>query len=89
MQNKLGAIQDYSEVIRLAPQNANAYFYRGLAYIKIGHRVDAISDLRQAAQLFSEQGDTASYQQALQTIKKLHKTLVVEGSDKPLVSNGA
>jgi len=89
LQNKLGAIQDYSEVIRLTPQNANAYFYRGLAYIKIGHRVDAISDLRLAAQLFSEQGDTASYQQALQTIKKLHKTLVAEGLDKPLVSNGA
>jgi tetratricopeptide (TPR) repeat protein len=89
LQNKLGAIQDYSEVIRLNPQDATAYFYRGLAEIKIGQRIEAIKDLRLAAQLFSEQGDTENYQQTLRTLRKLHKTLVAEGSDKPLVSNGA
>ncbi|MGA7937976.1 MAG: tetratricopeptide repeat protein [Kovacikia sp.] len=89
LQNKLGAIEDYSEVIRLNPQDATAYFYRGLAEIKIGQRLNAINDLHQAAQLFSEQGDTENYQQTLRTIKKLHKTLVIEGTEKPLVSNGA
>lgn len=89
MQNKLGAIQDYTHVIRLHPQDASAYFYRGLACIKIGHRLEAIKDLRQAAQLFKEQGDTANYKQTVQAIKKLHKTLVIAGSGKPLVSNGA
>ncbi|HEY9617018.1 MAG TPA: tetratricopeptide repeat protein [Microcoleaceae cyanobacterium] len=89
MQNKLGAIQDYTQVIRLNPQDASAYFYRGLACIKIGHRLEAIKDLRQAAQLFQEQGDTANYKQTVQAIKKLHKTLVIAGSGKPMVSNGA
>ncbi|MBC7972847.1 MAG: tetratricopeptide repeat protein [Verrucomicrobia bacterium] len=89
LQNKLGAIQDYTEVIRLNPQDATAYFYRGLACIKLGHRLDAIEDLRQAAQLFSEQGDTANYQQTLSTIKKLHKTLAIATSSQPLVASKA
>lgn len=88
MQNRLGAIADYTEVIRLNPEDAIAYFYRGLACIKIGHRLDAIRDLRQAAELFSVQGDQANYQQTLSTLKKLHKTLVIAGSNQPLVSNG-
>ncbi|WP_421657956.1 tetratricopeptide repeat protein [Leptothermofonsia sp. ETS-13] len=88
MQNKLGAIQDYTEVIRLNPQDATAYFYRGLASIKLGHHLDATKDLRQAAQLFSDQGDTANYQQTLRTLKKLHKTLVIAGANEP-VANGA
>lgn len=88
MQNKLGAIQDYTEVIRLNPQDATAYFYRGLACIKIGQRMDAVKDLRRAAELFSEQGDTANYQQTLKTIDKLHKTMMIPGSNQPLVSNG-
>ncbi|HEY9896239.1 MAG TPA: tetratricopeptide repeat protein, partial [Candidatus Sericytochromatia bacterium] len=87
LQNKLGAIQDYTEVIRLNPQDAIAHFYRGLARVKIGHRLDAIEDLRQAAALFSEQGDTANYQQTLRTIKKLHKTLAIATSSQPLVSS--
>lgn len=89
LQNKLGAIQDYTEVIRLNPQDATAHFYRGLACVKIGHRLDAIQDLRQAAQLFSEQGDTANYQQTLNTIKKLHKTLAIATSSQSLVASDA
>lgn len=89
LQNKLGAIQDYSEVIRLNPKDATAYFYRGLACIKIGHRLDAIEDLGHAAQLFSEQGDIANYQQTLNTIKKLHKTLAIATSNQPLVASEA
>lgn len=89
LQNKLGAIQDYSEVIRLTPNDATAYFYRGLACIKIGHRLDAIADLGHAAQLFSEQGDTANYQQTLNTLKKLHKTLAIATSNQPLVASEA
>lgn len=88
LQNKLGAIEDYTEVIRLDPQDATAYFYRGLACIKIGQRMEAIKDLRFAAHLFLEQGDTANYQQTLQTIEKLHKSMVLP-ANQSLVSNGA
>lgn len=89
MQNKLGAIEDYTEVIRLNPQDASAYFYRGLASAKIGQRMEAIRDLRQAAQIFANQGDSANYQQTLNAIKKLHKTMVIGNTTQPLVSNGA
>ncbi len=89
LQDKLGAIQDYTEVIHLNPQDASAYFYRGLANAKVGYSMDALRDLRQAAQLFMDQGDSANYQQTVNAIKKLHKTMVSENSDKPLVSNGA
>ena len=89
MQNKLGAIADYTEVIRLNPEDASAYFYRGLANAKVGERMDAVRDLREATQLFAEQGDRANYQQALTALKKLQKLLVIGGTAKPLVSNGA
>lgn len=100
LQNRLGAIQDYTEVIRLNPKNAIrstlakpseglpkgiAHFYRGLAYAKIGQRSESIHDLRQAVQLFSDQGNTASHRQALTALKKLHKTLAIEDTDKLLV----
>ena len=85
MQNKLGAIQDYTEVIRLNPQDASAYFYRGLANAKVGQPMEAIRDLRQAAQLFTDQGDTANYQQTLNALKKLQKMMVIGGTAQPLL----
>ncbi|PZV09790.1 MAG: hypothetical protein DCF22_17950 [Leptolyngbya sp.] len=88
LQNKLGAIQDYTEVIRLNPEDAIAHFYRGLAYAKIGRRSEAIYDLHRAAQLFSDQGNTTSYRQALTALKKLHKTLAIGETDKLLVPRG-
>ncbi|MDX2239302.1 MAG: hypothetical protein NW224_01350 [Leptolyngbyaceae cyanobacterium bins.302] len=88
MQNKLGAIQDYTEVIRLNPQDASAHFYRGLASAKIGQRMEAMRDLRQAAQLFADQGDNANYQQTINALKKLQKMMVIGDSEHPLVSNG-
>uniref|UniRef100_A0A832M3D7 Tetratricopeptide repeat protein n=1 Tax=Oscillatoriales cyanobacterium SpSt-402 TaxID=2282168 RepID=A0A832M3D7_9CYAN len=87
LQDKLGAIQDYTEVLRLNAQDASAYFYRGLAHAKVGQSMDALRDLRQAAQLFETQGDSANYQQTVNAIKKLHKLMVSDNSDKPLVSN--
>jgi tetratricopeptide (TPR) repeat protein len=88
LHNKLGAIQDYTDVIRLNPEDAIAHFYRGLAYAKIGQRSEAIYDLHRAAQLFSDQGNSASYRQALTALKKLHKTLAIGEADKLLVPRG-
>lgn len=85
LQNKLGAIQDYTEVIRLNPQDAIAHFYRGLACAKIGRQSEATYDLHRAVQLFSDQGNTASYRQAFTALKKLHKTLAIGDTDKLLV----
>ncbi|HEY9906045.1 MAG TPA: tetratricopeptide repeat protein, partial [Thermosynechococcaceae cyanobacterium] len=86
--NKIGAVQDYTEVIRLNPEDGLAFLYRGLACIKLGQRPAAIEDLQKAAQLFSEQGDTANYQQALKTLEKLENTVAIAGSSQPLVPHG-
>ena len=37
-ESNLAAIQDFFEVIRLDPQNANAYSARGLAYEYLGQQ---------------------------------------------------
>ena len=53
--NSLGqyerAIQDFDEAIRLNPQDANAYYNRGLAYGDLGKRVESERDIRKAKEL--------------------------------------
>ncbi|MFM7449470.1 MAG: tetratricopeptide repeat protein [Leptolyngbyaceae cyanobacterium] len=75
LHNRLGAIADYTTVIRLNPMDASAYFYRGIAYAKVDRRMEALRDLREAAHLFQNQGDTSGYQQTLLTLKSLHKSM--------------
>ena len=48
------AIKDYSEIIRLKPDDASAYLKRGEAYVTIRDLINAISDLRKAAQLATD-----------------------------------
>jgi len=45
-----GAIKLYDEIIELSP-NANAYYYRGWAYRKIGNEEQAQADFAKAKQL--------------------------------------
>lgn len=84
MQNRSGAIQDYNEVIRLQPDDAAAYLYRGLAYAKLGQPRKAMQDLQQAAQLFSDQGDIANYQQSLNALNKLQESVTSAESERSL-----
>lgn len=86
LHNRLGAIADYTTVIRLNPTDASAYFYRGIAYAKVGRRMDALRDLREAAQLFQNQGDTSGYQQTLLTLKSLHKSMILETPEPSIAS---
>lgn len=44
----LGAIAIFSQVIKLAPDLADAYYNRGFAYVKIGAETQAIADYDQA-----------------------------------------
>lgn len=86
LQNKLGAIEDYTEVIQRNPQDAMAYFYRGLASVKIGQRTEALQDLHHAAHLFQSQGDLASYQQTIGTIKKLQKMVAIPAPEPTVLA---
>ncbi|HEY9752236.1 MAG TPA: tetratricopeptide repeat protein, partial [Coleofasciculaceae cyanobacterium] len=77
---------DYTTVIRLNPTDASAYFYRGIAYAKVGRRMEALRNLREAAQLFQNQGDTSGYQQTLSTLKSLHKSMILETPEPSIAS---
>jgi tetratricopeptide (TPR) repeat protein len=80
MGNKMGAVEDFSDVIRLNDQDASAFYYRGMARTKLGDRIGAIRDLKESARLFSAQENSSGYQQALNSINQLQKSLVIEGS---------
>lgn len=43
-----GAIEDFNEALWLDPNNAQAYNYRGLAYLNLGGTPDTIEDLNEA-----------------------------------------
>ena len=45
------AIADYSEAVRIDPNNAKAYYDRGLAYRSNGKRDKAIADFSEAIRL--------------------------------------
>jgi tetratricopeptide (TPR) repeat protein len=80
MGNKMGAVEDFSHVIILNEQDASAYFYRGIARTKLGDRIGAIRDLKESAKLFQLQGRSSSYQQALNAVSQLQKSLVIDGA---------
>ncbi|MDR2152435.1 MAG: tetratricopeptide repeat protein, partial [Helicobacteraceae bacterium] len=45
------AIADYTQVIKLVPNYANAYVNRGLAYADLGDRKQAIADYTEAIKI--------------------------------------
>ncbi|MCU0547942.1 MAG: tetratricopeptide repeat protein [Leptolyngbya sp. Prado105] len=85
-ENPLGAIEDFTAMICIDAKNAVAYFHRGLARSKISDKTGAIRDLKEAAWLFSVQGDQAKHQHAIAAIQKLRKRFVtVETPELQLV----
>jgi tetratricopeptide (TPR) repeat protein len=82
MGHKTDAIADFTEVLRINPEHAVACFYRGLARIKVNDHIGAIRDLKQAAGLFSAQGNHIGHQQVKDTMHKLRQHLVVTGHEK-------
>ena len=59
------AIADFDEAIKLNPNDANAYYNRGLAYKKKGDKEQAIADFRKALEI------DPSYQKAKIILKAL------------------
>jgi tetratricopeptide (TPR) repeat protein len=64
-----GTLRD--RAIEINPQFANAYYSRGADKFNLGDKQGAITDFRQAAKLYRNQGDNASLQETLNGLKKL------------------
>ncbi|AFY94574.1 hypothetical protein Cha6605_3588 [Chamaesiphon minutus PCC 6605] len=69
MRDYRGAYLDYTQVIRLLPEKAITYNNRAVARHQLGDCKGAIADLRISAELFRLQGDTSSYERALNNLK--------------------
>jgi tetratricopeptide (TPR) repeat protein len=70
-----GALSDFNQAIILNPKYSNAYYNRAiLKYVKLNDRTGAIQDFRQAARLYREQGETRSYQKAIDALRQLGAT---------------
>jgi tetratricopeptide (TPR) repeat protein len=82
---KQGALEDFTAMIRIAPQDPVGYFNRGLVRSKMGDKTTAIRDFKEAAWLFSSQGDTAKYQHAIDAISKLRQRHAEPGAQKVIV----
>jgi tetratricopeptide (TPR) repeat protein len=69
IKNYRGAFDDYTQVIRLEPTKAITYNNRAIVRHQLGDCKGAIADLRTAAGLFQQQGDTKSYDRAIANLK--------------------
>ncbi|MEA5510402.1 tetratricopeptide repeat protein [Crocosphaera sp. UHCC 0190] len=71
LQQYQNALEDYQRAIALDQNLAIAYYNRAYVYLELGNKAGAIADFRQGAILSQEQGDSLSYQQALDLIQDL------------------
>jgi tetratricopeptide (TPR) repeat protein len=70
-----GALSDYNQAISLNPNDADVYNNRALLkYTKLKDRMGAIQDLRQAALLYREQGNTQNLQKIINILQQLGAT---------------
>lgn len=69
-----GAYRDYSQVVRILPEKAIVYNNRAAARHQLGDCKGAIADLRIAAELFRQQGDSANYQLTLANLKNFQRS---------------
>jgi tetratricopeptide (TPR) repeat protein len=67
-----GALADYNQAIEINPQYANTYYNRGLLKKdNLNDKTGAIEDFQKAANLYHEQDDMPSYQNAIDRLKEL------------------
>jgi tetratricopeptide (TPR) repeat protein len=75
MSNYLAAIQDYSQALQINPEDAQAYYNRGIAHTLLEEMQQAIEDYQKAASIFLEKEDWDNYQQVLNSLNKIQKSL--------------
>lgn len=66
-------IEDYNQAIKFNPNDADAYYNRGIVYASLEDKFQGISDFKQAAKLYQQQGNNEDYQDALNRIRKLQQ----------------
>jgi Flp pilus assembly protein TadD len=66
-----GAIVDFSEAVRIDPENAYAYNARGSSKLTSKDIQGAKMDFQKAATLYKQQGNTEYYNYTVEEIKKL------------------
>jgi tetratricopeptide (TPR) repeat protein len=75
MNDPQGALADYNQAISINPKYALAYYNRGLLKAaKLNDRQGAIGDLRAAAKIFREQGQTQYLQMTIAALRELGAT---------------
>lgn len=66
-----GAASDYTKVIQINPNDADAYLNRGVARALLKDKQGTIADLQKAAQMYQQQGRQAEAQELLKLIAKV------------------
>jgi len=71
----VGAIRDFTQSLQRNPNQPEAYVNRGIARYEMGYQQSAFEDLRKGAQCFCDRGQMVAYQQTLNLLKKLQRSL--------------
>ncbi|MFW9257737.1 tetratricopeptide repeat protein [Nostoc sp. CALU 546] len=81
--NTKAANQDYSRAIAINANNALAYYNRGIIRTKQKNKQGAIADFKKAANLFQQQGENDSYQDAQKEIAILQNKSAPAPTTRP------
>lgn len=70
--NYVAAVQTYSQVIEVDPNNAKAHGDRGILQLHIGEYQAAINDFKNSAKLYKNSGNTAQYKMAMNYVRAVN-----------------
>jgi Flp pilus assembly protein TadD len=65
------AMDDFSQVIRINPGNADGFYHRGTMLLQLGQRVAAKNDLQRAAALYLQQSSGEGYRNVMGKLSRL------------------
>jgi tetratricopeptide (TPR) repeat protein len=67
--DRAGALADYTQAIALKPDYALAYTNRVSVRLQLRQKEAALADLREAARIYRAQGNTAKYEETMETYR--------------------
>ncbi len=70
--NYEAAIQTYSQVLAIAPDNAKAHGNRGILHLHVGKHQAAVSDFQHSAQLYKVKGNMAQHSMAMHYVRTVN-----------------